>query len=98
MNPKYINLRAGPIEFRWSEGNQKYELLQWYPWQEGGEHCCVIAFLDRTKEGFDMRTVGHRYHDALAAWPEEVMAVTSYDFDLLQARFKAEELIEQIKQ
>lgn len=96
MNPEHINLRAGAIEFRWSDTNQKYELLQWYPRQEGGEYSCVIAFFGKSKEGFEMLPLGRRYQNALVDYTQEVITVTGYAFDLLHARLKVEEAISEL--
>lgn len=65
-------MRFRDIEFRWSNTNNKYELVQWYkstaPSQENNEFCCVIAFFDETKEGYDMRTIGSRFFENKDAW------------------------------
>ena len=58
-------MRYGQIEFRYSEFNGKYELVRWFDDDEG---CYVIAFFDRDKEGYDMRTVGDRFFDDEDAW------------------------------
>jgi len=56
-------MRRGNIEFRYS--SQKYELIKW---EENGEGCYVIAFFDKGKEGYNMRTVGERFFEDHDAW------------------------------
>jgi len=55
-------MRFRNIEFRWSNYNQKYELVKWYEC-DGKEVCYVIAFFDKGKEGYDLRTVGSRFFE-----------------------------------
>ena len=55
-------MRFRNIEFRWSKCNNKYELVKWYP-QTHGETCYVIAFFDKGKECYDMRTIGDRFFE-----------------------------------
>ena len=56
-------MRFRNVEFRWSKGNNKYELVKWYP-QTHGETCCVVAFFDKHKEGYyDLRTIGNRFFE-----------------------------------
>ena len=50
---KYNNL-----EFQWSDVNERYELVKWE-----GSSCFVIAFFEKHKEGYDMRTVGNRFFE-----------------------------------
>ncbi len=57
-------MRLGDIEFRWDETNQKHELIRWYK----PENCIVVAFFDRSSEGYDMRTVGSRFFADDNAW------------------------------
>ena len=55
-------MRKGDIEFRWSNTNKSHELVKW-----NQTTCSVIAFFQKTKEGYDMKTVGDRFfldHDA----------------------------------
>jgi hypothetical protein len=70
-------MRFRNIEFRWGETNNKYELIQWYKCHqiketgtyEQKEHCCVVAFFDKTKDGYyDLRTVGDRFFEDKDAW------------------------------
>ena len=54
-------MRFRNIEFRWSKGNNKYELVKWYKNDNDGENCYVVAFFDKDKEGYDLRTIGSRF-------------------------------------
>jgi hypothetical protein len=58
--PKAI-LQLGPCEFRWSDTNNGYEIVEW---DTQHKYCWVVAFFDKTSEGYDMRTVGVRFHEA----------------------------------
>jgi hypothetical protein len=82
-------MRFRNIEFRWSKGNNKYELVKWYKAQILGstkeEYCYVVAFFDKTKEGYDMRTVGNRFFDDKDAW-----IVGKYALEFLNAIFYIE--------
>jgi hypothetical protein len=81
------------IEFRWSETNNKYELIQWYrasQIKETGTYefkdCCfVIAFFDKGKEGYDMRTIGDRFFSDKDAW-----VVGKHAIQFLNAIFQIE--------
>ena len=81
------------IEFRWGETNNKYELVQWYKGpqiKETGtyeikDYCCVVAFFDKGKEGYDMRTVGDRFFSDKDAW-----VVGKYALEFLNAIFQIE--------
>ena len=61
-------MRFRDVEFLWSKGNNKYELVKWYKDCNNKEFRCVIAFFDETKEGYDMRTVGDRFFEDKDAW------------------------------
>jgi len=88
------------IEFRWSETNNKYELIQWYrasQIKETGTYefkdCCfVVAFFDKGKEGYDMRTVGDRFFSDKDAW-----VVGKYAIQFLNAIFQIEKDEEELK-
>ena len=60
-------IRIGDIEFRWSTTNNKHELVKWYVSCDG-RYCMVVAFFDRHREGFDMRTVGDRFFADHDTW------------------------------
>jgi len=56
-------MRFRNIEFRWSNCNNKYELVKWQEC-EGKEYCYVVAFFDKDKEGYyDLRTIGNRFFE-----------------------------------
>ena len=67
-------MRFRNIEFRWSETNNKYELIQWYKGFQikatgtYEQEEVVVAFFDKGKEGYDMRTVGDRFFEDKDAW------------------------------
>lgn len=93
-------MRFRNIEFRWSETNNTYELIQWCKGfqikatgtYEQKEICCVVAFFDKTKEGYDMRTVGDRFFEDKDAW---VVAKSAMSF--LQDTFEIEKQEEELK-
>jgi hypothetical protein len=87
-------MRFRDIEFRWSETNNKYELIQWYrcplmketgTYYDHKEYCCVVAFFDKGREGYDMRTVGDRFFEDKDAW-----VVGKYALEFLNAIFEIE--------
>ena len=80
------------IEFRWSDLNKKYELVQWYKDCNHKEFCCVVAFFDKGKEGYDMRTVGDRFFSDKDAW-----VVGKYAIQFLNAIFQIEKDEEELK-
>ena len=65
-------MRFRDIEFRWNTYNKKHELVKWYKTKVDGceerNYCYVVAFFDKTKEGWDMRTVGNRFFEDKGAW------------------------------
>jgi hypothetical protein len=63
-------MRFRNIEFRWSPGNNKYELVKWNEDPDGIKFttCYVIAFFDKDKEGYNMTTVGNRFFEDKDAW------------------------------
>jgi hypothetical protein len=86
-------MRFRNIEFRWSTCNKKHELVKWF--QNYGsveEHCYVIAFFDKTKEGYDMRTVGDRFFEDKDAW-----VVGKHAIEFLNAMFYVEKEEEELK-
>ena len=93
-------MRFRNIEFRWGETNNKYELIQWYKIHqieetgtyEQKEHCCVVAFFDKTKEGYDMRTIGNRFFEDKDAW-----VVGKYGLEFLNAIFEIENDEDELK-
>ena len=84
-------MRFRNVEFRWSKLNNKYELIKWYP-QTHGETCCVVAFFDKHKEGYDMRTIGDRFFD-----DKDAFVVAKYGLEFLNAIFEIEKVEEELK-
>ena len=77
-------MRFRNIEFRWSKHNNKYELVKWNE-SPNSDTCYVIAFFDKDKEGYDMRTVGDRFFEDKDAW-----VVGKYALGFLNAIFDIE--------
>ena len=73
-------MRFRNIEFRWSKVNNKHELVKWY-----GETCCVVAFFDKDKEGYDMRTISSRFFE-----DKDAFVVGKYGLEFLNAIFDIE--------
>ena len=84
-------MRFRNIEFRWSKFNKKYELVRWYS-HNSGESCCVVAFFDRNKEGYDMRTIGDSFFD-----DKDAFVVGKYALGFLNAIFQIEQEEEELK-
>jgi hypothetical protein len=85
-------MRFRKIEFRFSKYNNKYELVSWYEYADGGENCYTIAFFDNNKEGYDMRTIGNRFFEDKDAW-----VVGKYALEFLNAICKIEQDEEELK-
>ena len=89
-------MRFRNIEFRWSNLNKKYELVKWYTPTEDSffndPYCCVVAFFDKGKEGYDMRTISSRFFEDKDAW-----VVGKYALEFLNAIFQIEKDEEQLK-
>ena len=85
-------MRFRNIEFRWSTCNKKYELVKWYKNTNDGENCYVIAFFDKGKEGYDLRTVGNRFFEDKDAW-----VVGKHAIEFLNAMFAVEREEEELK-
>jgi hypothetical protein len=84
-------MRFRDIEFRWSKLNNKYELVKWQEC-EGKEYCYVIAFFDKGKECYDMRTIGDRFFEDKDAW-----VVGKYGLEFLNAIFQIEQDEEELR-
>jgi hypothetical protein len=84
-------MRFRNIEFRWSKCNNKYELVKWYQ-NPNSETCCVIAFFDKDKEGYSMRTIGDRFFEDKDAW-----VVGKYGLEFLNEIFEIERIEEELK-
>jgi hypothetical protein len=89
-------MRFRDIEFRWNIYNKKNELVKWYKTKVDGceerNYCYVIAFFDKDKEGYDMRTVGDRFFEDKDAW-----VVGKYALEFLNAIFDIEKEEEELK-
>ncbi len=89
-------MRFRDIEFRWSTCNKKYELIKWYKAEVDGceerEYCYVIAFFDKEKECYSMRTVGSRFFEDKDAW-----VVGKHAIEFLNAMFAVEREEEELK-
>jgi hypothetical protein len=89
-------MRFRNIQFRWSTCNKKYELVKWYKAEVDGceerEYCYVVAFFDKGKEGYDMRTIGDRFFEDKDAW-----VVGKYALGFLNAIFEIEKNEEELK-
>jgi hypothetical protein len=89
-------MRFRNIEFRWSTYNKKHELVRWYKAEVDGceerNYCYVIAFFDKTKEGWDMRTVGSRFFE-----DKEAFVVGKHAIEFLNAMFAVEREEEELK-
>ena len=89
-------MRFRNIQFRWSTCNKKYELIKWYKAEVDGceerEYCYVVAFFDKDKEGYDMRTIGDRFFEDKDAW-----VVGKYALGFLNAIFEIEKVEEELK-
>ena len=84
-------MRFRNIEFRWSKHNNKYELVKWNE-SPNSDTCYVIAFFDKDKEGYDMRTVGDRFFQDKDAW-----IVGKYALGFLNAIFDIEKEEEELR-
>ena len=70
MKIKKFNIRIGNIELRKYNGLEKtitgkdtsdiYEFVQWITDDSNKEFCIVIAFADKTTDGYNIRSVGMR--------------------------------------
>ena len=89
-------MRFRDIEFRWSKCNNKYELVKWKTPTEDSffkdPTCYVIAFFDKNKEGYDMRTIGDRFFEDKDAW-----VVGKYGLEFLNEVFEIERIEEELK-
>ena len=84
-------MRFRNIEFRWSKCNNKYELVKWNQ-NPNSETCYVIAFFDKGKECYDMRTIGDRFFEDKDAW-----VVGKYALEFLNAIFQIEQDEEELR-
>ena len=85
-------MRFRNIEFRWCKFNNKYELVRWYEDIPGKEICYVIAFFDKGKESYDMRTIGDRFFE-----DKDAFVVGKYAIEFLNETFEIERQEEELK-
>ena len=86
-------MRFRNIEFRWSKVNNKYELVKWFqPHGSAQESCYVVAFFDKDKECYNMRTVGDRFFE-----DKDAFVVAKYALGFLNAIFDIEKQEEELK-
>ena len=89
-------MRFRDIEFRWSVVNNKYELVKWNTPTEDSffkdPTCYVIAFFDKDKECYNMRTIGDRFFEDKDAW-----VVGKYGLEFLNEIFEIERQEEELK-
>jgi hypothetical protein len=89
-------MRFRNIEFRWSTCNNKYELVKWYLAEVDGceerDYCYVIAFFDKEKEYYSMRTIGDRFFE-----DKDAFVVGKYGLEFLNAIFYIEKDEEELK-
>ena len=84
-------MRFRNIEFRWSTYNKKHELVRWYKAEERTQ-CYVVAFFDKTNEGYDMRTISSRFFE-----DKDAFVVGKYAIEFLNEIFEIEKNEEELK-
>jgi hypothetical protein len=84
-------MRFRNIEFRWSTYNKKHELVKWYKSEERN-YCYVVAFFDKTNEGYDMRTISSRFFE-----DKDAFVVGKYAIEFLNETFEIEKNEEELK-
>ena len=84
-------MRFRNIEFRRSTYNKKHELVRWYKAEERN-YCYVVAFFDKTNEGYDMRTISSRFFE-----DKDAFVVGKYAIEFLNEIFEIEKNEEELK-
>jgi hypothetical protein len=84
-------MRFRNVEFRWSKSNNKYELVRWRQ-NPNSETCCVVAFFNKSTEGYDMETIGNRFFE-----DKDAFVVAKYGLEFLNAIFQIEQDEEELK-
>ena len=57
-------MKLNDIEFRWSEGNNRYELIRWFARDIPLKPACItISFFIKGNDGYKMETVWDRFFD-----------------------------------
>jgi hypothetical protein len=59
---------------------------------EEREYCYVVAFFDKGKDGYDMRTVGDRFFE-----DKDAFVVGKYAIEFLNETFEIERIEEELK-
>jgi hypothetical protein len=77
-------MRIENFEFRKLE-NRDAEIVAWNKQESGKEYCYTIAFFNKDKEGYDMRTVGDRI---LVDDYDTLHKLIKYAFTVLHAEFE----------
>lgn len=70
MKTKKVNIRIGNVELRnykdWSvpenegDASDKYEFVKWGCNSDNTEYCYVLAFAEKSVDGYDIHSVGMR--------------------------------------
>ena len=70
MKTKKVNIRIGNVELRNYKGwnvhkndddvSDKYEFVKWECNSDNTEYCYVLAFADKSGDGYNIRSVGAR--------------------------------------
>lgn len=76
---KQTTLRVGKLKAHYGEANKSWEIV----YMLTDDTSFVIAFLNQTKEGFDVRTVGLRPWNVKDVHPNSVFAFIKQAVDLL---------------
>ena len=68
MKTKKVNIRIDNVELRnykdWSvpenegDASDKYEFVKWECNSDNTEYCYVLAFAEKSRDGYDIRSVG----------------------------------------
>ena len=82
-------MKLNNIEFRWSDVNQMWELLEWFERKNDKPYCCVIAFFHFDKEGVYMKSIGLRYVNCKDQKALHIVAKNAMNF--LQDKFEYEQ-------
>ena len=87
-------MKLNNIEFRWSDVNQMWELLEWFERKNDKPYCCVIAFFDFNKESVYMESVGLRYVNCKDQKALHIVAKNAMNF--LQDKFEYEKRTQKV--
>ena len=84
-------MKLNNIEFRWSDINQMWELVEWFERKNDKPCCYVIAFFHFNKEGVYIKSVGLRYVNCKGQKALHIVAKNAMNF--LQDKFEYEQEI-----